>query len=85
MDKDKNNNKKGFGHSYEVDVWSIGVIAFALLFGKPPFETNDVKTTYTKIKNCDYHIPSNSKISEAAIKFIKRMLQLEPSNRATPK
>lgn len=30
------------GHSYEVDIWSIGVIMFTLLFGKPPFEDNTV-------------------------------------------
>jgi len=38
------------GHSYEVDVWSFGVIAYTLLIGKPPFETSDVKTTYRRIK-----------------------------------
>ena len=38
------------GHSYEVDIWSIGVIIYTLIIGKPPFETSDVKTTYKRIR-----------------------------------
>lgn len=38
------------GHSYEVDIWSLGVILYTMLIGKPPFETQDVKATYRKIR-----------------------------------
>ena len=37
------------GHSYEVDIWSLGVIIYTLIIGKPPFETSDVKDTYELI------------------------------------
>ena len=37
------------GHSYEVDIWSLGVILYTLIIGKPPFETSDVKDTYELI------------------------------------
>lgn len=60
----------------------MGVIAFALLFGRPPFETNDVKTTYEKIKLCEYSFP-NSNVSAAARNFVGRMLRLHPADRAT--
>jgi len=40
----------------------MGVIAYALLVGKPPFETNDVKDTYARIKNCHYSFPDSANI-----------------------
>ena len=41
------------GHSFEVDIWAVGIVIYALLIGKPPFEADTVENTYRKIKeNC---------------------------------
>ena len=66
------------GHSYEVDTWSLGVIIYTLLIGKPPFETSDVKTTYKKIKQNNYNFPENPKISQQAKDLISSILTLDP-------
>ncbi|CAG4963589.1 unnamed protein product [Parnassius apollo] len=42
------------GHSFEVDIWSLGCIMYTLLVGKPPFETSTLKDTYKRIKQCEY-------------------------------
>ncbi|XP_025088006.1 serine/threonine-protein kinase PLK1-like [Pomacea canaliculata] len=67
------------GHSFEVDVWSMGCIVYTLLVGKPPFETSCLKDTYTRIKKNEYHIPS--KISVQARNLITKLLRADPSQR----
>ena len=69
------------GHSYEVDIWSLGVIIYTLIIGKPPFETRDVKTTYKRIKMNAYSFPENAIISDAAKNLISQILVTDPSKR----
>lgn len=70
-------NKKG--HSYEVDIWSIGCVMYTLLVGQPPFETKSLKDTYTKIRKCDYRLPAT--LRSSAAEMICSMLQSDPIKR----
>jgi len=67
------------GHSYEVDVWSLGCILYTLLVGKPPFETQSLKDTYSRIKKNEYHVPS--RVGPLAKNLIQKLLQHEPNKR----
>ncbi len=67
------------GHSFEVDVWSLGCIVYTLVVGKPPFETNDLKDTYKRIKLNEYKIPGY--VSEEVAIFIRKLLQADPQKR----
>ena len=69
------------GHSFQVDIWSIGVILYTLLVGKPPYETNDVKATYKRIRNNIYSFPDTVQVSSQAKFLIQRILQLIPEQR----
>ena len=69
------------GHSYEVDIWAIGVCAFAMLTGHPPFETRHTKLTYEHIKNCQYSFPPELRLSSTAKDFIRKILQIQPEKR----
>lgn len=71
------------GHSYEVDTWSLGVITYTLLVGKPPFETSDVKTTYRRIKMNAYSFPDHVPLSESSKSLITRILVGDPLKRPT--
>lgn len=69
------------GHSYEVDIWSMGVIVYTLIIGKPPFETQEVKATYRRIKMNAYSFPDGAVISDAAKNLINEILVTDPLKR----
>lgn len=68
------------GHGFEVDIWSTGCIMYTLLVGKPPFETNSLKETYSRIKKNEYVIPED-RVGNAASDLIVNILQGNPDRR----
>ncbi|GAA6007712.1 hypothetical protein JCM10207_004850 [Rhodosporidiobolus poonsookiae] len=69
------------GHSFEVDIWSIGVILYTLLIGRPPFQTKDVKNIYRKIRDNAYTFPLDHSLSPEAVDLISWILRPTPSER----
>jgi 5'-AMP-activated protein kinase catalytic alpha subunit len=64
----------------EVDIWSCGVIMFAMICGYLPFEdNNDTKKLYRKIMNGEFDIPEF--VSPFARDLLKRMLTVDPARR----
>ena len=63
------------------DIWSCGIILFALLAGRLPFDDDDLATLLEKVKIAKFEIPSH--IDRQARQLILRMLEKDVHKRIT--
>ncbi|KAK2826068.1 hypothetical protein Q5P01_020282 [Channa striata] len=66
-------------HGLESDVWSLGCMFYAFLMGRPPFDTDTVKHTLSKVVLGEYEMPTH--VSLEAQDLIHQLLQKDPAQR----
>ena len=63
-----------------VDVWAVGILAYELVCGRPPFEVEDEVKTVTKIIYSN-SIKFPSTFSPLLTDFVRHSLQKDPQMR----
>jgi len=69
------------GYDVKCDWWSLGVVLYEMLYGYPPFASEDPMTTYKNICNWEKNLefPAEIPISGHAEKTIRSLITPEPS------
>ncbi|XP_028391986.1 serine/threonine-protein kinase Aurora-2-like [Dendronephthya gigantea] len=70
---------EGNEHDEKVDLWSLGVLCYEFLVGKPPFEAEGHTETYKRISRVDLRFPSY--VSPLARDLVSKLLQRNPKHR----
>ena len=70
-------------HTPAADVWALGVCTFLMLTGKQPFQVEDRKETYRRVRHRIFEWPEKPVLSDAAKSFIESIWRRNPAKRPT--
>lgn len=81
------------GYDQKIDIWSVGILTYELLIGRPPFQDDVVQIAKGKkdIKLSKLEFPKTdslkqvNEISDEAKDFIEQLLQEDPKDRINMK
>ncbi|GLI67659.1 hypothetical protein VaNZ11_011910, partial [Volvox africanus] len=68
-------------YDYKVDIWGVGIMAYDVLVGTPPFNTDDPNSTVEGILLREAEYPDF--MSDDAVDFIDQCFTKDPSKRPT--
>lgn len=68
-----------FGEEFDssVDIWSMGVILFYMVYGQLPFQARSRNELLTMVKS-SFKVPENIQISDICLDLLKKMINPNP-------
>ena len=66
-------------NGFKIDIWSSGIILYAMLCGYLPFDDKNNKELFKKIQKCKINYPDF--LSEISLSLLKKILVNNPDNR----
>lgn len=70
---------QGHGHNHTLDIWSLGVLLFEMVVGRPPFQSTNHALLISKILASELRFPPF--VSHGICDLVRRLLQKDPNDR----